>query len=365
MSVYKRFHKDGKTFTWYSSLTINGKHYQKRLPTARTKGQAIEAERQFLRDIHDGTHDKAQAMVFKEFVEKRYKLWAKTNKRSYETDEMRLKPLLAHFGKKRLSQISPFDVERYKIERRDTKTWHDKQRAAGTVNRELCLLSAIFRLAVTSGEVEKNPVRKVRMLQEENKRERYLSPEEEERLLRQLVGDREHLRPIVILAIHTGMRAGEILTLEWQQIDFARGTIHLDKTKSGKARTIPMNSRARQALESLKRESAYCFANPETGKPYTTIKTAWKAACEKAKIEGLRFHDLRHTFGTRAADAGVPIVAIAEVMGHSSIQTTMRYAHATDEGKRRAVEAIEQVRYVAATREEKGRVAKQVSGWKD
>jgi len=84
----------------------------------------------------------------------------------------------------------------------------------------------------------------------------------------------------------------------------------------------------------------FLFTNPMTGKPYTTIKTAWLTACRNAGLSNLRFHDLRHTFGTRAADAGVPLPAIRDVMGHRSIQTTERYAHATDEGKRRAVESI-------------------------
>ena len=85
----------------------------------------------------------------------------------------------------------------------------------------------------------------------------------------------------------------------------------------------------------------FVFTNPQTKTKYTTIKTAWRTACRRAGITGLRFHDLRHTFGTRAADAGVPLPAIRDVMGHNSTQTTERYAHATDEGRRRAVEAID------------------------
>ena len=83
----------------------------------------------------------------------------------------------------------------------------------------------------------------------------------------------------------------------------------------------------------------YIFTNPATGEPYTSLKTAWKTACKQAGITNLRIHDLRHTFGTRAADAGAPLRAIQDVMGHSSIAMTERYAHATDEGKRRVVEA--------------------------
>jgi integrase len=107
---------------------------------------------------------------------------------------------------------------------------------------------------------------------------------------------------------------------------------------------VPLNDTARELLRELvqaeRKGSEFVFTNPKTRTKYTTIKTAWLSACRDADLSDLRFHDLRHTFGTRAADAGVPLPAIRDVMGHKSIQTTERYAHATDEGKRRAVEAI-------------------------
>jgi integrase len=149
---------------------------------------------------------------------------------------------------------------------------------------------------------------------------------------------------MVILAIYTGMRESEIFKLKPEKIDFIRHVINVTETKSGLDRQVPISNAARGVLIQLVERAQtnsweYLFTNPETGKRYTTIKTAWATACRKAEIKGLRFHDLRHTFGTRAADAGVPLTAIARVMGHSSTQTTEGYAHATDEGKRRAVEA--------------------------
>ena len=105
---------------------------------------------------------------------------------------------------------------------------------------------------------------------------------------------------------------------------------------------MPLNDTARELLRGLiqaeRKGGEFLFINPKTGKPYTTIKTAWLTACRNAGLSNLRFHDPRHTFGTRAADAGVPLPAIREVMGHRSIQTTERYAHATDEGRRQTVE---------------------------
>ena len=120
--------------------------------------------------------------------------------------------------------------------------------------------------------------------------------------------------------------------------------LYIKHTKTDEDREVPLNDTARELLRELiqtdRMGGEFLFTNPKTGTRYTTIKTAWLTACRNAGLSNLRFHDLRHTFGTRAADAGVPLPAIRDVMGHRSIQTTERYAHATDEGKRRAVEAI-------------------------
>lgn len=374
MSVYKRTRKDGKSFTWYCSITINGVHHQKRLPTARTKGQAIEAERQFLREIHDGTNNKTGSMTLKEFFDNHYLKWTKENKRSWKEDVHRGKTLLAHFGNKRLSEISVFAIESYKIKRRNTPivSTHknvlkrkEKPRALASINREICLLSAIYRLAIEKKIASANPCIEVDLYPEQG-RTRYLKPEEEDRLMPVLIGEREHLRDLVILAIHTGMRVSELFKLTPGKLDFIRDVIHVTETKTDEDRQVPMNQTVRALL--LRRDSEakakgwrYLFTNPETGTRYTSIKTAWQTACRLAGIVGLRFHDLRHTFGTRTTDAGTPLTATASVMGHASTRTTERYAHATDEGRRRAVLAIEKPRYIAATAEETGSELKLVN----
>jgi integrase len=111
---------------------------------------------------------------------------------------------------------------------------------------------------------------------------------------------------------------------------------------------VPLNDVIRRLLTDLVSRqqeggNEYVFTNPQTSARYTTVKTAWLTACRGAGITGLRFHDLRHTFGTRAADAGVPLNAIRDVMGHKTTAMTERYAHATNEGKRKAVEAVQSV----------------------
>ena len=159
-----------------------------------------------------------------------------------------------------------------------------------------------------------------------------------------LTGERSHLCAMVTVAINTGLRANELFSLRLDDVDFHRDVLYIKHTKTDEDREVPLNDTARELLRELiqtrRKGGDFVFTNPKTGTKYTTIKTAWLTACRIAGLSNLRFHVLRHTFGTRAADAGVPLPAIRDVMGHKSIQTTERYAHATDEGKRRAVEAI-------------------------
>ena len=137
------------------------------------------------------------------------------------------------------------------------------------------------------------------------------------------------------------MRVNELFGLKREDVDFHRDVLYIKHTKTDEDREVPLNDTARELLRGLiqtdRMGGEFLFTNPKTGKRYTTIKTAWLTACRNAGLSNLRFHDLRHTFGTRAADAGVPLPSIRDVMRHRSIQTTERYAHVTDEGKSRAL----------------------------
>jgi integrase len=222
----------------------------------------------------------------------------------------------------------------------------EKSRSVGAVNRELRLLSRIFKLAVDGGDVAENPCKKVSILRGALGRTRYLLPGEEGRLMAVLDDQRSRLKDMVILVINTGLRVGEILGLRPEHIDFHRDVLYAKVTKTDEDREVPLNAVSQELLIKLMskargRGDEYILTNPKTGTRYTTVKTAWLNACRKAHLSDLRFHDLRHTFGTRAADAGVPLNAIRDVMGHKSIAMTERYAHATNEGKRRAVEAVQ------------------------
>src|SRR5205823_11909722 len=195
-----------------------------------------------------------------------------------------------------------------------------------------------------------NPCQKVKRFREDNERNRYLSDEEEPRLLSVLTGPRASLRPHVVLAIHTGMRRGELLSLRWANVDFERGLVHVmnshrEQTKSGHSRSIPMSRLAKQQLLSLQTKSGdteYVFVNRNTGRPRTDVKRGFRSACRDAGLEDFRFHDLRHTAATRLGDAGVDTRRIMAILGHRCMQTSARYTHTTDGGLRRAIETLAQ-----------------------
>jgi integrase len=243
--------------------------------------------------------------------------------------------LIEYFGKQRMDEIAPFQIERFKHERRAGLTWRGTQRTPASVNRELEVLSRIFTIAIDNGINIQNPCRKVRLLRMDNQRNRYLSEDEETRLMAILVGRQAHLRPVVILALHTGMRRGEILSLRWNQIDFGRGLILVQRTKTGRDRIIPMNSAVKETLDAIRQstEGDQVF-------PINDVKRSFAYACLKAQIADFRFHDLRHTAATRLADRGTDAFQVAAIRGHSSIQMTARYTHATSDGLRRVMESL-------------------------
>lgn len=246
-----------------------------------------------------------------------------------------------------MSEIDHQMIEEFKIERMKSITRYGRTRKPASVNRELAILSGIFRMAVDYHEIKYNPCRKMESLPENNQRTRHLSFEEEDRLFAKLTGEREYLRPLVTVAIYAGPRRGELLNLRWLNVDFGLNLINFTETKTNRDRSVPMEPIVREALLELSEQAGnaeFVFTNPDTGTRFTDIKKSFSAACREAGITNFTFHDLRHTFGTRLADAGVDVVKIKELMGHASIVTTMRYIHATDQGKRAAIVVLSEYR---------------------
>jgi integrase len=356
MSVYKR----GKKGThWHYYFRVRGVRYRGVISEARTKQQAEQAESKIKQEIFEGRFGQLDLGSEKlaDFIEKIFVPWSKANKRSWKHDEFRARTIREYFGGKTFREISPLLVEQFKRDRRESITARQTVRSLASVNLELHLLSKIFNLAIDYKVTDTNPCTKVKKYTLDNKRYRYLMPEEEPALMAALEGPRAHLKPMVKIALGTGMRLSEQLHLSWERVDLSRGVLILTKTKTGKDREVPMNPEVFEILSALRKESTgrgYVFINPQTGKRVKEIKKGFKTALKIAGIEGLVWHDLRATFGTRLGEAGFDAFTIAALMGHSDIHTTARYVRATERNKRAAVEAAmlssKQVVHKLATR---------------
>jgi len=340
--------KRGKVW-WYDF----GHHrYRGPIPEARTKYEAQQAEIKLKRDVFEGKYGKQfGTMQFADFVgnpdaennqfaEGTFLNWSKNNKRSWKHDQFRVRVLLNAFRGKKLNEISPLAIERFKSQRQHSRTKHDKDRSPASVNRELELLSRIFSLAIRLGLADVNPCSRVSKFKLQNQRHRYLLPSEEPALLARCSGHREHLATMIPFAIGTGARKSEQLSLKVRQVDFFRNLIVFDRTKSGRPRLVEMNSDIRQILLQLckgKRPDDFVWINPCTKRPYTDVKRAFAGACKDAEIHGLVWHDLRATYGTRLGEAGFNAYAIADLMGHANITTSRRYVRSIPSGSGEAV----------------------------
>jgi integrase len=339
---------------WRYAFTIRGVRYRKVVPEARTQYEAERAEVQAKQDVYAGRYGRpAGDYDFAKFVgnpdaendafeEGTYLAWAKDNKRSWKFDQWAARVLVKFFRGKTFAQVSPLLVEKFKSERRKSITKRGDARRPASVNREFDLLRRIFTRAVELKLTDANPCSKVKKFVVNNKRRRYLLDEEEPLLLAACTGPLAHVRRAVIVAVGTGMRRGDQLNLRKSKVDFQRSAIWVPNAKTGNEYLVPMNPEVREVMLELVKEtptSEFLFVNPRTDKPYLSLGKGLAAACRLAGISDLHWHDLRHTFGTRLAEAGHSEATIAELMGHSDPKTTRRYTHGTERAKREAVEA--------------------------
>jgi integrase len=324
---------------------------------AKNRTHAKEVLKQLLRELddHGGKSVASARMTFGEladYYDKTYLIEAQyvgdrkvAGLRSCYDGKFRLEILREYFGIRRLREITHSDLEKFRIARLGTKTKHDKQRSIATVNRELGLLRRVLNVAVANGWIHRSPFTMGKALisvGDEKPRERILTREEEERMLAACTGWRAHLRPILICALDTGMRRGELFKLVWSDVDFDNKliTIRAFNTKTMRQRQIGMTER-------LARELAVLYAknpNPEAllfG--IGSIKGSWNKVRRQAGVTDLRFHDLRHTYATRLVSKHLPLSDVGRVLGHTQPTTTYRYTNLTVETARRAADALDEL----------------------
>ena len=226
-----------------------------------------------------------------------------------------------------------------KVEATDDKSDKIKPRSPATVVRYLAALSAVLSYTVNELRwIESNPILRVSKPKEPRGRVRILADEERQALLKACnESDNPHLHDVVVLALSTAARKGELRNLEWRHVDFDQRRIVLDKTKNGDRRVIPIRGEAERILEARSRirriDNPFVFPAPfKRGKEPGPVDftQAWYDALEDANIEDFRFHDLRHSAASYLAMNGATLTELAEVLGHRTLQMVRRYSHLTE-----------------------------------
>jgi len=334
MGLYKR----GKV--WWMNLTCNDKQV-KRSTETRNKKQAERIYNKVISEIAEGKWFERPVgadKTFSEFVEKYLKEHCERNKASYRSDRGLTKNLLRFFGERNLTKVTPKLVSKYKTFR------IDEGAAPKTVNNELALLSHAFNLAIKEWEwLDENPVLRVSRERVNNLIERWLNEEEEERLLDV---SPQWLREIIVFAIYTGLRQGEILKLRWPLVDLSRRTMTILEQKNRGKDTLPLNEKAmnvliaRSRVKSIRTDNVF-FSQVGTAINARNLLRAFFIAREKVGLDDFRFHDLRHTFATRLVQAGVDLYTVQKLGRWKTVSMVGRYAHHYPESLRPGVEVLD------------------------
>lgn len=353
---------DGK-----QSRIIIGRH------TLYTPAQARDKAEKILRNIKDGINPKIEKQhpkvshTFKSFLEDEYSPWAEAQRKDGKATVKRLKSRFSDFLDLPLTEITPLIVDKWRTGRLKAS------KRPATCNRDLTAIKAFLSKAVEWEHLEHHPLAKVKPLKVDSvAKVRFLSADEEKRLLKAL-DDREevaraeratanlwrkergyplytdlnsvtfadHLKPMVLVSLNTGIRWGELASLAWDSVDMKKSLITVigDKAKSGKTRHVPLNSIALNALKDWKKQSGgeVVFPGRDGKKTLDNVNKSWKAVLGAAQIKNFRWHDMRHHFASWLVMAGVDLNTVRELLGHSDLKMTLRYAHLAPEHKAAAV----------------------------
>lgn len=305
-------------------------------------------------------------LTLKAFLAGHYEPWALEHQKRGKETVQRLRTVFENFLPGRLSDLTPWTVEKWR-----TTRLRETQAKTTTVNSQVTMLKAAVAKAVAWGLLPTHPLQGVKAIKtDKTGRVRYLSPAEEKRLRAALkardhkrrarrerankwrrargyalwpVDNADHLTAIVLLALNTGLRKGEIFGLRWSDVDLGREqlTVRGEGAKSGQTRYLPLNSEAVTTLRAWQKATddptGYVFNGRDEGEPLDDVKKAWLPLVKAAKVEHFTFHDLRHTFASKLVMAGVDLNTVRELLGHGDIKMTLRYAHLAPEHKAAAV----------------------------
>lgn len=313
---------------------------------------------------------KQSSLSLRAFIDEHYSPWMTQQRKNHEKDLSTLLSAFAPLMDQPLNEITYKQIDDLRTE------WLSNGNKASTVNRKTTTLKGLYSRALEWEIVSTSPLANMSDLPvDENKHPRYLTKHEEQRLFAQLDAreskmklEREsanqwrqqrhtsplpdltqqefadHLKPMVMTLLLTGMRRGELFNLKWKDVRFSTNHVTATYTKNGKSRNIPIHPTLKKALKAwrpeLASEDCYVFPSSSGGR-MTDIKTAFNKLIDDAKISDFRLHDLRHTFASNLVMRGVPLNTVRELPGHSDIKMTLRYAHLSPDNLAQAISFLE------------------------
>lgn len=323
--------------SWWIGYYVDGKLVRERIGPIGlvTKGQAEQALKARLGEVVQGRFnlEKVKKTIPLRKLMEKYLQWIKENQKGFERESGITKFFFNFVGDRGINEITSWNIDQYKSERRK-----DGLKPA-TINRELTVLRSMFNRAIEWGDMTANPVNGVKKAKplkaDEYERESKYVPNE---VFAQIVrAASPQLSAFITIARHTGMRLGEILKLVRNDVDFEKEQTYVRDTKNFNQRAVPVNAVVREALSTLPKETEGFF----TYKNRSGVERAWRHALDRAGVSGFRIHDLRHSFITDIVTKGVDIPTVMEITGHRDIRMLKRYSHPTEEHKKQAVKLLE------------------------
>src|SRR5947207_5189511 len=329
-TIYRRGH------SWCVGFTVNGRRVRETVGPNKKIAQKVLSLRmtQVLEDRYFPPNRQLGRMPFKDFAQMYLEREGALLK-SIRTERNRVLAWAREFGSRPLGQITRTEIE----------AWRREKMAScrpATINRDLSRLRHMLNLAVEWELLEESPMQGIKFLRENNARTRYLSLEECQRLIASCIAP--HIRALVAIALHSGMRLGEILNLCWHDLDFASSFILVRDSKNGESRHVPMDATLSALFRAYpQRPGTDLVFSSRCGGHIVDVRMGFLNSCKRASLTDLHFHDLRHTFASQFVMAGGDLYILKEILGHKSITMTTRYAHLSPTYKIKAIDRMNTV----------------------
>lgn len=330
----------GSGIWWIRYVDVDGKRKARCVGTFGDAVNAYEENKARIRRGLVATPVRNRGVRYGALIDDALKL-NEASSRDHRNFKQRLEVTREMFGHRVAESITPAEISDWFVAMTVERDW-----TPATINRYRAAMSKVFKSGIQNRKVNNNPARLVPQRKEPAGKIRFLTDDEEVRL-RKALATRPMCIPQLDVALHTGMRKSEQFSVTWDQVDSTQKYIHLSTTKNGSDRYVSLNSETLRVLKELKETHGRLKLPADStlfvswrNKPMSDPREWFGAACEEAKIEGVTWHTLRHTFASRLVMAGVDLKTVQDLMGHKTIAMTARYAHLSPAHKLSALERL-------------------------